>query len=144
MRLLVQRVSKAAVEIEGEITAQIGKGILVFVGIGREDQKEDSPKWVDKLLKLRLFPDEAKPINRSIQDVNGEVLLVSQFTLYGDTRGQNRPSFIRAAPPEQAEVLYEHFVSLMKSKWPRTQTGRFAAHMSISLINDGPVTLLLE
>lgn len=144
MRLLVQRVSEAAVEIEGKITAQIGKGILVFVGIGRQDQKEECPKWVDKLLKLRLFPDEAKPINRSIQDVKGEILLVSQFTLYGDTRGQNRPSFIRAAPPEQAEALYDHFVALMKAKWSRTQTGQFAAHMRISLINDGPVTLLLE
>jgi D-aminoacyl-tRNA deacylase len=144
MKFVVQRVSSASVHIEGRASVSIGPGLLVFIGIHREDKKEDCSPWIEKILKLRIFPDEQKPINRSIQDINGEILLVSQFTLYGDAKGQNRPSFIQAAPPEQAKGIYEHFVALLKDKWPKTKTGEFAAEMKVELVNEGPVTIILE
>jgi len=143
MRFVVQRVSSASVEIGGAVAASIGPGLLVLIGIHRDDTSESCPPWVEKILRLRIFPDEAKPINRSIQDIDGEILLISQFTLYGDTKGQNRPSFGQAAPPDQARGLYEGFVRLMKEKWPKTQTGEFAADMKVRLVNDGPVTIIL-
>ncbi len=144
MKFVIQRVASASVEIQGEATASIGRGLLVLMGIHREDQASDCEGWVEKILKLRIFPDENKPINRSIQDIQGEILVVSQFTLYGDTKGQNRPSFIEAAKPDLAQNIYENFISLLKNKWPRTKTGEFGADMKIHLINDGPVTIILE
>lgn len=144
MRFVIQRVDSASVEIEKKISASIGQGLLVFIGIHREDNLETCASWIEKILKLRIFPDAQKPINRSIQDVDREILLVSQFTLYADTKGQNRPSFMSAASPEQAWVIYNHFVELMKQRWPKTQTGEFAADMKVQLINDGPVTIILE
>lgn len=144
MKFVIQRVEQASVEIAGEKSARIGKGLLVFLGIHRDDRWEDCRRWIEKILKLRIFPDEQKPINRSVQDTKGEVLLVSQFTLYGDTKGQNRPSFIEAAPPDQAKDLYEKFVQEFKARWPQTQTGEFAADMKVQLTNDGPVTIILE
>ncbi len=144
MKFVVQRVTSASVEIEGNALVSIGPGLLVFIGIHREDSVEGCSRWVEKILKLRIFADEHKPINCSIQDIDGEILLISQFTLYGDTQGQNRPSFIEAAPPEQARLIYEHLVELMKQKWPKTKTGEFAAHMKVNLVNDGPVTVILE
>lgn len=143
MKFVVQRVSEGHVTIDGQ-TESIGQGLVVLMGIGKDDSEADCERWVEKLLKLRLFADEAKPINASLKDIQGEILLVSQFTLYGDTKGQNRPSFINAAPPEKAKAIYDHFVNLLKERWPATKTGVFAADMQVKLINDGPVTLLLE
>lgn len=144
MKFVIQRVASASVDVEGETVSSIGRGILVLAGIHREDIKDDCSRWVDKILKLRIFPDEDKPINRSVQDIQGEILLISQFTLYGDTKGQNRPSFMEAAKPEQAKEIYEHLVELFQKKWPSTQTGEFAADMKVALLNDGPVTIVLE
>ena len=144
MKFVVQRVSEASVAVEGKKEASICRGMVVFLGIHRDDRLEDCPRWVEKLLKLRIFPDESKPINRSVQDIDGEILLVSQFTLYGDARGQNRPSFLQAAPPDQAKPIYQYFVDLLAAKWPKTKTGTFASEMKVSLVNDGPVTIILE
>lgn len=144
MKFVIQRVSQATVSINNAVTAKIEQGLLVLMGIHQNDTVQDCNKWIDKILKLRIFPDENKPINRSVQDVNGEVLLISQFTLYGDTKGQNRPSFIEAAKPEKAIPIYNSFVEKMKEIWPKTQTGEFAANMKVSLTNDGPVTIILE
>lgn len=144
MRFVIQRVGEAHVAIEGRPAVSIGRGLVVFIGIHRNDTEKECAGWVDKILKLRVFPDQAKPINRSIQDVGGEVLLISQFTLYGDCKGQNRPSFIEAAKPEEARRIYNHFVDLLKQAWPKTKTGEFAADMKVSLTNDGPVTIILE
>ncbi len=144
MRFVIQRVLSASVEIEGRTTASVGPGLAVFLGIHRDDKAEDCAAWVDKILKLRIFADDQKPINRSIQEVGGEILLISQFTLYGDTKGQNRPSFIQAAGPEAARKIYDHFIRLMNERWPKTQTGEFGADMKVNLCNDGPVTLILE
>lgn len=144
MKFVVQRVVEASVAIEGKPTVSIGPGMLVFMGIHRDDTQESCLPWIDKILKLRIFPDDQKPINRSIQDIDGEILIVSQFTLYGDCKGQNRPSFIKAAKPEAAEEIYNYFVTLLKSRWPKVATGEFAASMKIGLVNDGPVTIILE
>ncbi|MFO1518922.1 MAG: D-aminoacyl-tRNA deacylase [bacterium] len=144
MKFVIQRVSHASVEIEGKRVASIGPGMVVLMGIHRNDRVEDGSRWVEKLLKLRIFADEAKPINRSVQDVKGEILLISQFTLYADSKGQNRPSFMEAAPPEIAREIYDHFVKVLKGAWPATQTGEFAADMKVDLRNDGPVTIILE
>jgi len=144
MKFVIQRVSEASVEIAGKERASIGPGLVILMGIHRDDRAEDSERWIDKILKLRIFPDEAKPINRSIQDIDGEILLVSQFTLYADCQGGNRPSFIDAAQPEAAKRIYDSFVDRLKEKWPRTQTGEFAAVMKVRLCNDGPVTIVLD
>lgn len=144
MKFVIQRVQSASVTINQKIHSQIKSGYLIYMGIHKSDSKDDCEKWVDKILKLRLFADDQKPINASIQDVKGEILLVSQFTLYGDAKGQNRPSFMNAASPDLAREIYDHFVSLLQSKWPGTQTGEFAADMQVSSTNDGPVTLILE
>ncbi|OVE81697.1 D-tyrosyl-tRNA(Tyr) deacylase [bacterium K02(2017)] len=144
MRFVLQRVSKASVLINKETTEAIGGGLVVFMGIHQDDSKTDCDKWIQKILKLRLFADDQKPINRSIKDVDGQILLISQFTLYADCQGQNRPSFRQAANPELAQEIYNYFEGKLKQAWPQTKTGQFAAHMDVSLVNDGPVTIILE
>ena len=144
MRLVVQRVSEASVEIEGKINGQIKQGFMVLVGITNDDNEEIVDKMVNKLINLRIFEDENEKMNLSIKDINGELLIVSQFTLYADCSGGNRPSFVNAAKPDLANELYEYFVKKSKENIPVVQTGVFGAHMEVSLINNGPVTIELE
>ena len=139
MRAVVQRVSEASVTVEGERIAAIGRGLLVLLGVGHDDGGEQADRMTRKLLALRVFEDETGRMNRSVQDVDGELLCVSQFTLYGDTRKGNRPSFVGAAPPELAESLYERV-----RKGLDAQGGVFGARMSVALVGDGPVTLLVD
>ena len=139
MRALVQRVSDASVTVDGEQVARIGPGLLVLLGVGRGDGEAEADRIASKLLALRVFEDDAGKMNLSVRDVGGEILCVSQFTLYGDTRRGNRPSFVEAAPPEEAEALYEQVRSALGAKG-----GVFGARMAVSLVNDGPVTLMLE
>jgi D-aminoacyl-tRNA deacylase len=139
VRALVQRVSQASVTVEGNEVARIGRGLLVLLGIRNGDGIDQADRLAQKLLALRVFEDEAGKMNLSVGDVGGEVLCVSQFTLYGDTRKGNRPSFVEAAPPEEAEPLYERVRGALGA-----QGGVFGARMAVSLVNDGPVTLLLE
>jgi len=139
MRALVQRVSRATVAIGGEHTAGIGPGLLVLLGVKRGDGDEEADRLVAKLSALRIFEDDEGRMNLAGGDVEGEILVVSQFTLYGDARKGNRPSFVDAAPPEEAEPLYERVRHGLNA-----QGGRFGAHMAVELVNDGPVTLLLE
>ena len=139
MRALVQRVSDASVTVDGEQVARIGPGLLVLLGVGRGDGEAEADRIASKLLALRVFEDDAGKMNLSVRDVGGEILCVSQFTLYGDTRRGNRPSFVEAAPPEEAEALYERVRSVLGAKG-----GVFGARMAVSLVNDGPVTLMLE
>lgn len=145
MRLLLQRVSSARLAIDGVERAQIGAGLLVLVGVGRQDHAGLCERLADKLVGLRVFEDEAGRMNRSLVDMGGELLLVSQFTLFADSRSGLRPSFTPAMPPEEARPLYERFVDACRARLPaRVQTGVFAADMQISLVNEGPVTLLLD
>ena len=139
MRALVQRVSRAAVSVEGEEIASIGPGLLVLVGVRRGDGEDEADRIADKLLALRVFDDAEGRMNRSIGEVGGELLCVSQFTLYGDARRGNRPSWVDAAPPEEAEPLYERVRERLGA-----QGGSFGARMAVELVNDGPVTLLIE
>jgi len=139
VRAIVQRVSEASVEVEGERISSIGRGLLVLLGIHREDTQDDADRLARKLLALRVFEDDEGRMNLSVTDTGGEILCVSQFTLYGDTRKGNRPSFVEAARPELAEPLYERVRAALGA-----QGGRFAARMAISLVNDGPVTVLVE
>jgi D-tyrosyl-tRNA(Tyr) deacylase len=139
MRALVQRVSRATVDVDGERVAAIGPGLLVLLGVHRDDDEQAADRIARKVLALRIFDDGEGRMNRSVQDVGGEVLCVSQFTLYGDARKGNRPSFVDAAPPEVAEPLYERVRAALGA-----QGGRFGARMAIELVNDGPVTLILE
>ncbi len=139
MRALVQRVSQAAVSVDGERIAQIGPGLLVLLGVRRDDAPEQADRLASKLLALRIFEDDEGRMNRSLAEVGGELLCVSQFTLYGDTRKGNRPSFVDAAPPGDAEPLYERVREGLGA-----QGGRFGARMAVELVNDGPVTLIVE
>ena len=139
MRAIVQRVSRAAVAVEGEEVAAIGAGLLVLLGVHREDGEVEADRLAAKLLTLRIFADERGRMNLSVRDVGGEVLCVSQFTLYGDVRRGNRPSFVEAAEPERAEALYERVRQALGARG-----GRFGAHMQVALVNDGPVTVLLD
>jgi D-tyrosyl-tRNA(Tyr) deacylase len=139
MRALVQRVSHASVTVDGARIASIGPGLLVLLGVHHDDGPEQADRLVRKLRALRIFEDDEGRMNRSVEDVAGEILCVSQFTLYGDARKGNRPSFVQAAPPEQAEPLYERVREGLQA-----QGGRFGAHMHVELVNDGPVTLLVE
>lgn len=144
MRAVVQRVSKACVRLDSEVVGEIRGGLLVFLGVGREDTEKDVDFLADKTTNLRIFPDEAQKMNLSLLDAGGAMLVVSQFTLHGDCRKGRRPAFIAAAPPEQAEPLYERFVARVESLGVRVATGRFGAMMEVELVNDGPVTLLLD
>ncbi len=144
MRFLLQRVTRASVRIGGELEAGIGAGLLVLIGIAAADGPEDADYLADKVAHLRIFPDSEGRMNRSALDVNASLLLVSQFTLYGDCRKGRRPGFDAAAPPERARELYEYVVRKVREKGLVTRTGVFQAHMEVELVNDGPVTLLLE
>lgn len=144
MRVLLQRVTDASVSVAGERLSAIGRGLLVFVGVEPDDGETELRWLVDKTLGLRIFPDTDKPMNRSVMDVDGELLVVSQFTLAADTSRGRRPGFGTAAPPDLAQALYSRFVECMRERWPRVQEGRFGADMQVALTNDGPVTFLLE
>lgn len=146
MRLLIQRVSRAKVTVSGEITGEIGHGLLIFVGIGHNDDIARVKEMTEKVIKLRIFEDEAGKMNLDVTSRGGSVLVVSQFTLYGDARKGNRPSFIDAARPEQAKELYERFVSELRERMSteRVAEGQFGAMMDVELVNDGPVTIWLE
>jgi D-aminoacyl-tRNA deacylase len=145
MRVVLQRVSSASVRIEGEVSGSIGPGLLLLVGFTSGDREEDLAWMADKVVGLRVFNDVDGKMNESLQEVEGGLLVVSQFTLYGDTRKGRRPSFIRAAPPEEAIPLYDRFVALLRERAPGpVETGEFGAMMDVSLVNDGPVTLVLE
>jgi D-tyrosyl-tRNA(Tyr) deacylase len=144
MRIVVQRVSRAKVTVEGETVGEIGKGILVLLGISDEDSEKEAIYLLDKTLNLRIFEDEAEKMNLSLLDTKGDLLVVSQFTLYGDARKGRRPSFIKAAAPDEANRLYEFFVTEARKQLETVQTGRFQAMMDVELVNDGPVTILLD
>lgn len=144
MRFVVQVVSKSDVKIHGETKGSIGKGFMVLVGVGQEDDETIADKMVNKLLGLRIFPDENGKTNLSLADVGGELLMISQFTLYADCRKGNRPSFIRAGAPEEARRLYEYVVGKCRERVPRVDTGEFGADMQVSLVNEGPFTIILD
>ena len=144
MRLVVQRVTRASVTVDGEVTGKIGKGYMVLVGAEVGDTEADARLCADKLAGLRVFVDDEDKMNRSVLDVGGEILLVSQFTLLGDARHGRRPSFIAAARPEQAEPLLETMKAMLEEKGLHVETGRFRTHMEVELVNDGPVTILID
>ncbi len=144
MRSVIQRVSRAKVTVSGEITGKIGRGILVFLGVSGEDSETQANYLLEKVLNLRIFEDAEGKMNLSLLDIKGEMLVVSQFTLYGDARKGRRPSFIKAATPEKANALYEYFVAQARKQIARVKTGRFQAMMDVELINEGPVTILLD
>jgi D-aminoacyl-tRNA deacylase len=144
MRAVVQRVSRAQVAVNGEITGEIGLGLLVLLGVGRHDAEADATYLAEKIAGLRVFEDAQKKMNLSVKDVGGSVLAVSQFTLYGDVRRGKRPSFDAAAPPEKARQLYEFFVEQIRAVGLRCETGRFQEMMQVELVNEGPVTILLD
>ena len=144
MRAVIQRAAKAMVSVDGRITGEIGRGLVVLLGIGREDNDRDIEYLADKIINLRVFEDENGKMNISLAEIGGELLVVSQFTLYGDCRKGKRPGYDKAARPETAEVLYERFVERCRSLGVKTETGVFQALMQVELQNDGPVTLLLD
>jgi D-tyrosyl-tRNA(Tyr) deacylase len=144
MRAVLQRVSRARVMVEGRVTGEVGAGLMILLGVGREDTSAVAATLAEKCANLRIFEDEQGKMNRSLLDVKGSALVVSQFTLYGDTRGQRRPSFISAAPPEQAKALYEEFCEAFRKLGVTVATGIFQAMMSVELVNEGPVTILLD
>ena len=145
MKLLVQRVKHASVKVESKIIGKIDKGFLVLLGVTHTDDEKIADYLVEKLVNLRIFDDENDKMNLSLRDVGGQILIISQFTLYGDTKKSgNRPSFSNAARPEQANKLYEYFIQKCEEKGIYTQTGKFGADMKVELLNDGPVTIMLE
>ena len=144
MRAVIQRVERASVSVEGEIRGQIGAGFLVLIGVEEGDGDADFKYIADKVPNLRVFEDDQGKMNRSLLDVGGELLAVSQFTLLGDARGGRRPSFIAAARPETADPMYERLVAEWRARGIRVETGVFGAHMKVALVNDGPVTILLD
>lgn len=145
MRVIVQRVREAEVEVENRKTGTIGKGLLLLVGVHQDDTKEEMDWICEKILKLRIFDDEDGKMNLSVRDVEGELLVVSQFTLYGDARKGNRPSYTEAAGPDKAEKLYNNMIHYFEEKSELTvETGKFGAYMDVHLINDGPVTIILD
>jgi D-aminoacyl-tRNA deacylase len=144
VRVVVQRVTRASVTVEGKVAGNIGAGLLILLGISRTDNPEAASYLAEKIVNLRIFSDEAGKMNLSLLDVRGSALVVSQFTLYGDARGGRRPSYIQAAPPEEANQLYEEFVRSMRGLGVPVETGVFQAHMNVELVNDGPVTILLD
>lgn len=144
MRAVLQRVSRASVTVDGRVSGEIDAGLVVLLAVGREDAAATAASMAEKIANLRVFSDDNGKMNRSVLDTRGAVLAVSQFTLYGDARGQRRPSFLQAAPPELGKSLYEEFVRALAALGVRVQTGVFQAHMSVELVNDGPVTILLD
>ena len=144
MKVVIQRVIKSSVRINNKEVAKIGKGFLILLGISKDDNFEKADYIIKKIYNLRVFSDENDKMNLSIQDINGELLIVSQFTLYADCKKGNRPSFINAALPEEAEKIYEYFINECKKNNLKVETGEFGADMKVELINDGPVTIILE
>lgn len=144
MKLLIQRVKQATVTIDNKLYSQINKGILTFIGVEKEDTEEQIDKAIKKLINLRIFPDENDKMNRSILDINGEMLIVSQFTLCGDCKKGTRPSFDKSASPDIAKKLYEKFIEGIKNSGIKTSTGQFGAMMDVGLVNDGPVTFMIN
>lgn len=144
MKLVIQRVKHAKVEVENKIVGKIGQGFLVLLGVGPEDTKETADYLVQKIIKLRVFEDENGKMNLALKDINGELLVISQFTLYADCTGGNRPSFTLAAKPDKANELYEYFISKCEGENVKVDHGIFGADMKVELLNDGPVTIILE
>ena len=144
MRAVVQRVKQSSVKTKGEIVGRIGQGLLVLLGVARDDGAEDADYLADKVINLRIFEDEDGKMNRSLLEIGGQLLAVSQFTLLADCRKGRRPSFIAAAEPEKATELYETFIERVRQKGVDVQTGRFQAMMEVTLVNDGPVTIIIE
>ena len=144
MRAVVQRVSRARVTVDGNITGEIADGLMILLGVGRDDTSAIAVTMAEKIANLRIFEDHLLKMNRSLLDVKGSALVVSQFTLYGDARGQRRPSFTAAAPPEQAKKLYEEFSEALRKLGVTVATGVFQTMMSVELVNEGPVTILLD
>ena len=144
MRAVVQRVTRARVTVDSRVAGEIQTGLLILLGVGREDNAESVFYLAEKIANLRIFPDDAGKMNRSLVESGGSALVISQFTLYGDTRGGRRPSYIQAASPEIASHLYEEFVRCLRSFGIAVETGIFQAHMEVELVNDGPVTILLD
>src|SRR2546430_7917848 len=144
MRAVVQRVSRARVTVDGGITGEIADGLMILLGVGRADTTVVAIRMAEKIANLRIFEDDQRKMNRSLLEIKGSALVISQFTLYGDARGQRRPSFIGAAPPEQARKLYEEFSDALRRLGIPVATGVFQARMSVELVNEGPVTILLD
>jgi D-aminoacyl-tRNA deacylase len=144
MRAVLQRVSRARVLVDGSVTGEIGPGLVVLIAVGREDVSATAAAVAEKIVNLRIFADDQGKMNRSVLDTGGAILAISQFTLYGDARGQRRPSFIQAAPPGLGKALYDEFVLALRALGVRAETGVFQADMSLELTNDGPVTILLD
>jgi len=144
MRAVVQRVSRARVIVDGSVTGEIANGMVVLLGVGRDDTSAVATGMAERISNLRIFEDDQQKMNRSLVDLKGSALIVSQFTLYGDARGQRRPSFVAAAPSEQAKNLYEEFAEALRSLGVAVATGVFGAMMSVELVNEGPVTILLD
>lgn len=144
MKFVIQRVKESSVAIDGNVVGKIGKGLMVLIGVGEDDTKEIADKMIKKMIGLRIFQDENDKTNLSLSDVNGELLLISQFTLYADCKKGNRPSFIHAGKPDMANELYEYIIAECKTKVPVVERGEFGADMKVSLINDGPFTIILD
>ncbi len=144
MRAVVQRVTRARVTVDGRIPGEIRAGVMILLGVARTDNAESGPYLAEKIANLRIFPDAAGKMNLSLLEVKGAALVVSQFTLYGDTRGGRRPSYLQAASPDLANALYEDFVRSLRALGVAVETGVFQAHMEVELVNDGPVTILLD
>ena len=144
VRAVVQRVKEASVRVDDAVVGRVGRGLTVLLGVGTGDAESDAEYLADKLLNLRVFPDEKGQMNRSVLEVGGGILIVSQFTLYGDARRGRRPSYVDAAPPEEANRLYEHLVARLRASGLAVATGVFRAMMDVALVNEGPVTILLD
>ena len=144
MRAVIQRVKEAKVEIKGAVVGEISKGLLVFLGVGQSDTEKECEYLANKIINLRIFPDENGMMNLSLTDIKGAAMVVSQFTLWGDCRKGRRPSFIEAARPEKANGLYEYFISLLRDMHVKVATGKFQEMMDVHLVNDGPVTILID
>ena len=144
MKLVIQRVSSASVTVRGNVIGRIGQGYLVLVGVGKEDTKEDADRLVHKMIGLRIFADENGKINKSLKDVDGQLLLISQFTLYADCSHGNRPGFTNAGDPKTAKELYEYMIEKCREEIPVVEQGEFGADMQVELVNDGPFTILLD
>lgn len=144
MRFVIQRVKEADVKVDGKVIGKIGKGFMVLIGVCNEDTREIADKMIRKMINMRIFQDENDKTNLALADVDGELLLVSQFTLYADCRKGNRPSFIKAGSPDLANELYEYIISECKKQIPKVEKGEFGADMKVSLINDGPFTIVLD